>query len=447
MNNDSIDISRRKILGSLGAVGVASAGAGYGTSAYFSDSETFEGNELVAGELDLLVDWQQLYWGMPEDHPLAPYGSAGRPFVNAHPDHDDDGEQSLDSDEYESVPDDGTVHYSDERANIQDYLTCETLPNWESMDFDNDNDDYAPESLIDLTDVKPGDCGEVTFSLHLCDNPGYIWIDGEPTVLEDPLAEKIRVEAWYDINCNNEFEKPDGDNRIVVGHPTTLGNFLTELEGGFQLTPDAYPHINGSSVGETGDGEPVKAVAGKIEWTKDGLELAAGTDGDIHVTGTDPLEYTVVFDDDGNTIILRLSNLKLFNGEPAGDENGDLSTVTRFEWELLDQYGGETSDADGMYELITESQGGITKDCFVSPCDDASDGPLWPFAEEAIKSTEWFYCLAESGPCFPAEETFCIGFDWCVPTWVGNEIQDQKVGWDLSFYTEQCRHNPQPSGP
>ncbi|MCW8171873.1 hypothetical protein D8S78_00280 [Natrialba swarupiae] len=35
------------------------------------------------------------------------------------------------------------------------------------------------ESLIELDDVKPGDSGEVTFSLHVCDNPAYIWM-GRP---------------------------------------------------------------------------------------------------------------------------------------------------------------------------------------------------------------------------------------------------------------------------
>jgi len=32
------------------------------------------------------------------------------------------------------------------------------------------------ETLVQFTDVKPGDSGEITFSLHLCDNPGYIWM-------------------------------------------------------------------------------------------------------------------------------------------------------------------------------------------------------------------------------------------------------------------------------
>src|SRR6056297_907523 len=91
------NLTRRKMLAGLGAVGVASAGAGLGTSAFFSDRETLANNSLVAGELDLLVDWQQSYTYNDETV-----------FVNAHPDHDGDGEQSIAADN-----DSGQIKYSD----------------------------------------------------------------------------------------------------------------------------------------------------------------------------------------------------------------------------------------------------------------------------------------------------------------------------------------------
>ena len=54
-------LSRRKALAALGTIGVASAGAGLGTSAYFSDQETFENNQLTAGTLDLGVGYSVQY--------------------------------------------------------------------------------------------------------------------------------------------------------------------------------------------------------------------------------------------------------------------------------------------------------------------------------------------------------------------------------------------------
>ena len=91
------ELSRRKMLAGLGAVGIASAGAGLGTTAYFSDSEVFEDNTLTAGELDLLIDWQQTY----------DFGE-GQTFISAHPDHDGDGEQSIAADNEA-----GQLRYSD----------------------------------------------------------------------------------------------------------------------------------------------------------------------------------------------------------------------------------------------------------------------------------------------------------------------------------------------
>lgn len=55
MTQDNISLSRRHMLLGLGTVGVASAGAGLGTTAYFSDTESFADNMLTAGELNLYV--------------------------------------------------------------------------------------------------------------------------------------------------------------------------------------------------------------------------------------------------------------------------------------------------------------------------------------------------------------------------------------------------------
>lgn len=62
MSDRKFELSRRKALIGLGSVGVASAGAGLGTSAYFSDQEEFENNRLVAGQLDLKMDWEEHYY-------------------------------------------------------------------------------------------------------------------------------------------------------------------------------------------------------------------------------------------------------------------------------------------------------------------------------------------------------------------------------------------------
>ncbi|MFC4988014.1 SipW-dependent-type signal peptide-containing protein [Saliphagus infecundisoli] len=56
MSEKDFEISRRKALAGLGVVGVASAGAGLGTTAYFNDEEEFDDNTITAGNFGLTVD-------------------------------------------------------------------------------------------------------------------------------------------------------------------------------------------------------------------------------------------------------------------------------------------------------------------------------------------------------------------------------------------------------
>lgn len=55
MTDRNFELTRRKLLAGITTAGVASVGAGLGTSAYFNDSESFEDNSLTAGQLNLAV--------------------------------------------------------------------------------------------------------------------------------------------------------------------------------------------------------------------------------------------------------------------------------------------------------------------------------------------------------------------------------------------------------
>ena len=253
-NIDSIGLSRRTVLAGLGAVGVASAGAGLGTTAYFNDTESFEGNQLTAGQLDLLVDWQQTY----------DFGD-GRQFVSAHPDHDGDGEQSVEIDgevfSYSDFPDE-----EDEDSNGANLpvLDCDNIPPLSEADFGTDPvTGEEMETLVQLTDVKPGDSGEITFSLHLCDNPGYIWMQAanvsqsggsgtEPELLVDPdnlgdLGEAIEARLWYDEDCDNVY---DGAEPVDIMLTLDFsGSMLYDRFGGLVSEDDIS--INGTTYDET----------------------------------------------------------------------------------------------------------------------------------------------------------------------------------------------------
>ena len=122
------ELSRRKALAALGTIGVAGAGAGMGTSALFSDTESFTGNMMTAGELDLAVDYI-----VHEDQ-----GSAGSYTINS---------------------------FTGE-VNGQEAEQAVTL-----------NGDGTAMSQ-NLTDIKPGDSGHSVFCFTIDDNPAYLWACG-----------------------------------------------------------------------------------------------------------------------------------------------------------------------------------------------------------------------------------------------------------------------------
>jgi len=117
-DDDRIKLTRRKILASTGAVGLAGAGAGLGTSAFFSDEESFGNNTLTVGSLDLVVSAETYYHGAGGGIRAGPIG---------------------------------------------------------------DSEDDDPAFSISATDVKPGDWGVAQFCFDIDDNPAYLWTCGTLT--------------------------------------------------------------------------------------------------------------------------------------------------------------------------------------------------------------------------------------------------------------------------
>jgi Ca-activated chloride channel family protein len=494
-NDTHFELSRRSVLAGLGGIGAASAAAGLGTSAYFNDTESFEGNTIAAGELDLKVDWQQQYFG-PEDDSFPAYGDAGYPWVNAHPDEGEDtdpnGIQSLDSGQYDSVSDDGVVTYEDTGANIQNYLTCETL--------DHDYNFGPNDSLIELNDIKPGDSGEITFSYHLCDNPGFVFFcadlveageGGNPEpeanhsddtgpadeTVTDPtgedeieLLDEIRVRTWYDIDCDNAFQSDE--DPLVGSQPVSLRSFLSEFEDTENgncvlLDPTAYPGIS------TPGPEKDCVELGGVEFTTDGftvigngtgtgqvIRVESGTSGD----SDDNLQVWVnlVDSSNGENAIVKFGEMEK-PGQPIVDTYGDLTGITQFDWDVIEPVSaggnvviGNHGSADGqefessdigMCESVLSDSGGdrTTADLVGNACS-RGENDVGTIDMDSVTSFELSYCAPGSGEPqpFPPEATFCLGFEWMLSENVENKIQSDYVDFNLGFYTEQARNNSTP---
>ena len=193
-------------LSMMAAVAMVAIGA---TGAFFSDTETSTGNTFTAGAIDLKVDSTSHYNNMVCT--LGDGGSTWQPEEGAFPD---------------GVPVD---HYP------QPNTPCDGT--WTETDLG------AKHKFFNLTDVKPGDDGEDTISLHVYGNDawGRFVINGvtdldntctEPeteTGVLDPecslplpvpgageLAESISFYAWLDQGLIPGFQNIDAN-----GAPTT----------------------------------------------------------------------------------------------------------------------------------------------------------------------------------------------------------------------------------
>jgi predicted ribosomally synthesized peptide with SipW-like signal peptide len=156
------ELTRRKMLAALGAVGAASAGAGLGTSAYFSDQETFTNNALVAGSLDMKAAYSVHYSDWSADE-LTGIDEAAVTMTDEAA--FDPGPRQLPGIEFATESD------------LQQFLANTRLRDVGTASCPDGTDaDDLEQPVVDLDDVKPGDFGEVTVDFALCDNPGYVWL-------------------------------------------------------------------------------------------------------------------------------------------------------------------------------------------------------------------------------------------------------------------------------
>ncbi|WP_336036683.1 choice-of-anchor W domain-containing protein [Halobacterium yunchengense] len=190
MSKKQIELTRRRVLGGLGTIGVAGAAAGLGTSAYLSDTESFEDNVMTAGELDLLVDYYS-YWNQ---------GSAGTGEVSGTA----DGE-AVSSELGDVKPgDSGIVAFCPRIETNPAYLWL---------------------------------CGELTDSSE----NGYTEPEPEDDNGEGELEENIEVDVKYcelDDDIGDDFD-PDDVDEVATIWSGTLAEFLAMAQTGLPLDGDA----------------------------------------------------------------------------------------------------------------------------------------------------------------------------------------------------------------
>lgn len=188
----------KKIVMSLSVIAAVSAAVIGGTGAFFSDTETSTGNTFTAGAIDLKVDSQQHYNGMICR--LA-----------------DPGEETYEGYQWQPEGDNTPVPY----------YPAEGTPcggTWELKDLEPTMDKF-----FNFSDVKPGDEGENTISLHVVNNDA--WVCAEVSNLANNDNGLTEPEGDVDVTDgagNGELQqnlvvtiwKDDGDNIQEGGEPT-----------------------------------------------------------------------------------------------------------------------------------------------------------------------------------------------------------------------------------
>ena len=473
-NTKPIGLSRRRVLGGIGAIGVASAGAGLGTTAFFSDDESFENNTLTAGELDLKLDYRATYDGGP--------GRLNE--IDSWYSEDGPGEPFDVVEEADGVYLIGEVPSIDENDVWEDEVQTRDfcLP-----DIDLINGDEIPVFALD--DVKPGDCGEVTISLHICDNPSWLWMNGELTEnaqngYTDPelealtdleldtdspdgegqLADAVEVTMWYDENCNNILDADAdeaGDSVCVQLVIDTSGSMsgtriANTKSGAIQLAQTILDANPDNTIGVTefdGSATTVQTLTDEfddVEAAINGLNAGGSTNAQA---GVDAGQAELENCPHDNRVMVVFGDGDI-NTDGSSAKNADPGT----EIFAIGVGGASFSDLEDLASEPPEdhvffaTDDGAIEQVFGQVAETITVGEELIFEgslAEAMAELEAGIALdgnrsIEGRQPFEGGLTQCIGFEWCVPTDVGNEIQTDSAVFDIGFYAEQSRHNDSP---
>lgn len=224
----------KKALISAFVIVIVGAAALRGTSAFFSDTETSEDNTLAAGALDLKIDSQAHYAGMVC-----------------------------------TEVEDGVFEWVDEDTNPDNNPRTELLEEscvgtWDLKNLGETDKFFA------ITDLKPGDEGENTISLHVFDNDAWGRIRVTNLVDNDNGCTEPEVEA-DDVECvevgelQNEFGEltENMSFHLWLDEGTTPGFQCYDSETGGR-NPQCKDVGEGNNIFDDGEEETAAQVISQV---------------------------------------------------------------------------------------------------------------------------------------------------------------------------------------
>jgi predicted ribosomally synthesized peptide with SipW-like signal peptide len=261
MTDKRFELTRRRLLAGVSGIGAAAAGAGLGTSALFSDTESFENNTLEAGALNLRVTVDN----------IAHSTTIVRDNTTITPKDTADGNEVTITVEDMKPGDWLILEWNPEVIANPGYVQVT------SVDEDYENDEGAnPEPETDTS--APGDLGDALLST--------IWAMYEDLgggVSRDALE---HLDPTTDLNDTGlaDYETPDEDGNTTSGaHYTTMNEAHDVYKTGVLLRdPSTGDPLE---VGSTGNNQDVHYYQL--------LELPPGVGNEIQ---GDQITFTLRFD-------------------------------------------------------------------------------------------------------------------------------------------------------
>ena len=346
-----------KILLSASVIAFVAAAVFGGTQAFFSDEETSAGNVFAAGAIDLLVDSEQHYAGL---------------VCN---------DQGVWEVENES---EGTT---------REDLIGEPCPGtWEETDL-------GPEhTFFDFSDLKPGDEGENTISLHVIDNDAYMCaiIDnmqtqdndcnepelgaeedaygegnatcGDPGMGEGELQNELHFFAWTDDGGDgfgDEEQPEEGDNiwqeNEQILFENVSGPASDVIDG---VVYPLYTPENGVITGSTTHYIGLYWCYGEV--STDGGELSCDGTSATNITQTDSLSADITFyaEQARNNENFECPVLEEEAVTQTGDGFAplDRGTDNDTSWAAIGRYGNNIAESGDFEQALKETSGGTPVD-------------------------------------------------------------------------------------
>lgn len=362
----------KRILFSIATIGFIGAAAAGITGAFFSDTEISTGNTFTAGSLDLKIDSEQHYNGNVCVKTLGADGSIIYVWKGDNP-----------------WPVPGTI--------------CDGT--WAEADLKD-----GVHRFFHFMDIKPGDWGENTISLHVYDNDAWGRM-------------KIRWTADKDNSCNDPEIKaelscsPDGNGELLSGpHPMTFDTWLDEGGiPGFQCGALRVPGIP-KCPADPWEGDNIWQRWDVGQTPPSGWSSTIGTD-------IMPLPEP--------TIQTEIVAMQLLNGVetpiPGNPKPGDPNLP-----------------ADSFFDVFFDIDVAMTGMTRQSPI--SNEPPICPTNNDGHNTNaDGTYGLCH-GIAFDGRlvgsTTYYIGWAWHLPYEAGNEVQTDSLVGDMMFTAVQWRNNP-----